>query len=125
VLFDNGQRLLVRPYVWQRRSRSPQWTATLTQVPLKLAWAISIHKSQGMSISLLSVDLQQVFASGQAYVALSRARSLQGLMLEDFEPYMVVGETQQPNARVVAFYDKIEREQRQWLPMMLQLCGIE
>lgn len=125
VLFDNGQRLLVRPYVWQRRSRSPQWTATLTQVPLKLAWAISIHKSQGMSISLLSVDLQQVFASGQAYVALSRARSLHGLMLEDFEPYMVVGETQQPNARVVAFYDKIEREQRQWLPMMLQLCGIE
>jgi len=125
VLFDNGQRMLIRPYVWERRSRKPNWTARLTQVPLKLAWAISIHKSQGMSISLLSVDLQQVFASGQAYVALSRARSLQGLMLEDFEPYMVIGESQRPNDRVVAFYDKIEREQRTWLPMLLQVCDID
>ena len=54
---------------------------TFTQYPLRLAWAITIHKSQGLTFEHAIIDAQQAFASGQVYVALSRCRTLEGLVL--------------------------------------------
>ncbi|KAK9829900.1 hypothetical protein WJX72_008563 [[Myrmecia] bisecta] len=72
--------IVVLPHRFEHEER---WTGMCmrTQIPLNLAWAITIHKSQGMSIDWLVVDFEECFAAGQAYVALSRATSLQGLQL--------------------------------------------
>jgi len=80
-----------------RRLQPEEWTIELSgsvvaqrrQVPLRLAWAISIHKSQGMTIDALEADLGQIFEYGQAYVALSRATSLSRLRILNFNASLV------------------------------------
>ena len=58
-------------------------------MPLSLAWALTVHKSQGATIDYLKVDLAGCFAEGQAYVAISRACSVDGLEITNFSPACV------------------------------------
>jgi len=79
--------------------------AAREQIPLDLAWAMSIHKSQGMTIDRLKVHVGGAFASGQVYVALSRATSLEGLSIaDDINPQNIFADK-----AVIKFYDEMQK----------------
>ncbi len=75
-----GRKIIVEPMDWTVEENG-KIKARISQVPLRLAWAITVHKSQGMSMDAAVMDLSQVFEFGQGYVALSRVRRLSGLYI--------------------------------------------
>ncbi len=77
----SGKEILVEDESWHIEEEGKQ-KARITQIPLRLAWAITIHKSQGMSLDMAEIDLSKSFVAGMGYVALSRVRSLNGLYLK-------------------------------------------
>lgn len=79
--------------------------ASRTQLPLRHAWAMTVHKSQGLTISQLQVDMARFFSPGQAYVALSRATALENVKLYNFNPECIRA---CPVAR--GFYESLEAE---------------
>ena len=76
----HGKNITIAPATWAVEE-GDKVLAEVTQVPLRLAWAITVHKSQGMSLDAAEIDLSSAFEYGQGYVALSRVRSLRGLRL--------------------------------------------
>jgi len=75
-----GETIIASPERWVVEEDGED-IASLTQVPLRLAWAITVHKSQGMSLDSAEIDLSKTFEYGMGYVALSRVRSLEGITL--------------------------------------------
>lgn len=76
----DGKRIIAKSADWSIEENGLK-KATITQIPLRLAWAITVHKSQGMSLDSAAIDLSKAFEYGQGYVAISRVRSLDGLFL--------------------------------------------
>jgi hypothetical protein len=110
---DDGQDVEVAPeswektvYTWDSRSHSivGQVVGTFVQIPLKLAWALTVHKSQGLTFDAVRLDFgSRAFAHGQLYVALSRCRTLAGLTLASpLKPQDLV-----VNERVVEFWGQM------------------
>lgn len=83
VQLASGKEIVVSAETWSIRDGEGV-LAEISQVPLRLAWAITIHKSQGMSLDAAEIDLQKCFLPGMGYVALSRVRTLDGLLLKGF-----------------------------------------
>lgn len=80
IITSDGKKISASPETWSIEENG-KVLAEITQVPLRLAWAITIHKSQGMTLDAAEIDLSQAFEKGMGYVALSRVRSLDGIRL--------------------------------------------
>lgn len=80
-LLSNGREVVVEPHTWTLEEDGRK-KAEVSQLPLRLAWAITIHKSQGMSLDAAEIDLSRSFTPGMGYVALSRVRSIDGVYLK-------------------------------------------
>ncbi|MDN5891773.1 MAG: AAA family ATPase, partial [Psychrobacter sp.] len=81
VRLNSGREVIAEPEEWIIEDETGEVLASYEQVPLCLAWAITIHKSQGMTLDAAEIDLSRTFELGQGYVALSRLKSLAGLQL--------------------------------------------
>ncbi len=81
VRLNSGREVIAEPEEWIIEDETGEVLASYEQVPLCLAWAITIHKSQGMTLEAAEIDLSRTFELGQGYVALSRLKSLAGLQL--------------------------------------------
>ena len=80
VEFRDGHQVTMVPDIWELRDGERK-RASISQVPLRLAWAITVHKSQGMTLDAAKIDLRKAFVEGMGYVALSRVRDLDNLYL--------------------------------------------
>jgi ATP-dependent DNA helicase PIF1 len=101
VMFDNRVVMKMKVQYWQS-SEYP--CIAVGQIPLCLAYALTIHKIQGATLSLAEIDVgTSIFEDGQTYVALSRVKSLSGLYLTAFHPDNIL-----VNENVIRFYKKIE-----------------
>ncbi len=80
VEFRNGKTVTMMPDTWELRDGDKK-RASISQVPLRLAWAITVHKSQGMTLDAARIDLTKAFVEGMGYVALSRVKNLDNLYL--------------------------------------------
>lgn len=101
VLFDNGVQVTIPAFKF--KVNNGPFDFVINQVPLTLAWAITIHKSQSLTISKVEVNLASVFCHGQAYVSLSRVRDLPGLFISSIEYPKITADK-----RVVKFYQGLE-----------------
>jgi ATP-dependent DNA helicase PIF1 len=80
VEFKSGKTVSMVPDSWELRDGDKK-RASITQIPLRLAWAITVHKSQGMTLDAARIDLRKAFVEGMGYVALSRVKNLDNLYL--------------------------------------------
>lgn len=80
VEFRNGKTVTMMPDTWELRDGDKK-RAGISQIPLRLAWAITVHKSQGMTLDAARIDLRKAFVEGMGYVALSRVKNIENLYL--------------------------------------------
>ena len=102
IKFDNGVVAAIPKHTFEYYYNE-RVVAERLQYPLKLAYGITIHKSQGMTLDKLVVDCARIFERGQSYVAMSRVRTLEGLYLKNFEPEKVLVDN-----RVAEFYENLK-----------------
>ena len=104
VKFHNGRKTIISYHIWQS-DNIPGFG--LKQIPLILAWAITIHKSQGATLESVEMDLgSNIFACGQTYVALSRVRDIKNLYVSSFDPNKI-----KINYKVREYYSMFEEEE--------------
>jgi ATP-dependent exoDNAse (exonuclease V) alpha subunit len=106
IRLSTGKTVEVEPYTWEKTKHevkgnkvASKVVAEMVQYPFKLSWAVSIHKSQSITLDFVELDLGSIFAAGQAYTGLSRVRTLEGLKLLGYNRKSI-----KADPRVLKFY---------------------
>jgi len=102
---ESGEEVTVDRNTWKKVDWQDRELASFEQIPLKLAYGVTIHKSQGLTLDKAVIDCRRIFADGQAYVALSRVKSRDGLFLLNWNPRLV-----KADPRAVEYYLKSMEE---------------
>ncbi|KAH3661762.1 hypothetical protein OGAPHI_005940 [Ogataea philodendri] len=97
------REVLIEPEHFSMEDEFDKPIVARTQIPLILAWSLSIHKSQGQTLPFVRINLRNIFERGQAYVALSRATHRRGLQVMNFNPSRIL-----THERVVKFYESLQ-----------------
>ena len=110
IELSNSSTVNVEYHEWKRTVHKVrrnkvyiETVATMRQYPFKLAYATTVHKSQGLTLDYVEMDLSNCFTHGQAYVALSRVRNIDGLKLIGWDPEVVTA-----NKKVLEFYGLLD-----------------
>ncbi|MDR2829254.1 MAG: hypothetical protein LBV48_01485, partial [Mycoplasmataceae bacterium] len=91
VLFDgNKEPVVIRQHLWIKKNLKGRKVATMKQMPIIPAYALTIHKSQGLTLESAIVDCKNIFVSGQLYVALSRVKTMEGLKIINFHKSQIL-----------------------------------
>jgi ATP-dependent DNA helicase PIF1 len=102
VKFLTGEERIIDYHIWKiEENGSP--LMTITQIPLKIAYAITVHRSQGLTVDYAEIDMEGIFEDGMAYVALSRVTSKEGLKIKNFRLGNIFA-----NEKAVKFYKNLE-----------------
>jgi len=111
VEISSGNRITVFPDDW-RIEEDDTVLAKIVQVPLRLAWAITVHKSQGMSLDAAETDLSRSFDYGMGYVALSRLKTIEGLSLLGMneKAYQVHPEVLEHDKKFIEMSEEVQEE---------------
>lgn len=113
VKFSNGKIVKMIRFTWLKRAYrgNPFKGVSIVQIPLALSWAITIHKSQSLTLEYVVLDLKLSFAGGQAYTGLSRCKTLNGLSLKNFNLNSIL-----VHPKVILFYKQYEALKHLILP---------
>jgi len=116
VAFQNGKEVVMSPDTWELRDGDKK-RASITQIPLRLAWAITVHKSQGMTLDAARIDLRKAFVEGMGYVALSRVKNVNNLYLTGINQMAL---RVSPEAQLIDIHlkDKAAQAAQRYAPLM-------
>ncbi|MEI6054097.1 MAG: AAA family ATPase [Candidatus Saccharibacteria bacterium] len=112
VEFKNGRVITMTPDTWELRDGEKK-RASITQIPLRLAWAITVHKSQGMTLDAARIDLRKAFVEGMGYVALSRVKNLDNLFLSGINQ-MALRVSEDAQTIDILLRDKASRDKKRF-----------
>ncbi len=101
VKFLNGSELLINFYTWEIMDGDEK-KLEIVQIPLKLGFAFTIHKAQGVTLDFVEINLKNIFEFGQAYVALSRVRNIEGLSITSINFLKI-----KANPKAINYYEKL------------------
>jgi len=106
VRFLGGYEIVITDHIWDCKENGVR-LFSIKQIPLKLAYAFTIHKAQGITLDYAELDLSEVFEYGQAYCALSRVRTLEGLSLSSFDVLKI-----KAHPKAVEYYEALEKDMK-------------
>lgn len=113
VEIDTGNTMIVKPEEWTVTDEKETILASYKQIPLRLAWAITVHKSQGMTLDHAEMDLSKTFEAGQGYVALSRLKNWEGLILKGIN--RIAMELDQLAVKADKRFQELSEESEDWI----------